>query len=105
MANTSCLRIEAAITPASSSSLSGGAIAGVVIGAIAGVALIAAGAFFLGRKYMRKSQNSTQVTPKYVVDMQDESNKDNGFGRSELHNTSTPYDPYHGLEHSRSELP
>jgi len=105
VANTSHPRIGAAITPISSSSLSGGAIAGIVIGAIAGVAFIAAGAFFLGRKYMRKSQNNTQANPHYMVNMQEESNKDNEVGRSELQNTSVPYDPYHGIEHSRNELP
>jgi hypothetical protein len=42
-------------TPKSSSSLSGGAIAGIVIGALAGVALIAAAAFLILRTRRRKS--------------------------------------------------
>ncbi|OCL05129.1 hypothetical protein AOQ84DRAFT_366900 [Glonium stellatum] len=40
--------------PSSSGSLSGGAIAGVVIGALAGVVLIASAAFFVYRRQMEK---------------------------------------------------
>ncbi|RSL46771.1 hypothetical protein CEP54_013704 [Fusarium duplospermum] len=86
------------------SSISGGAIAGIVIGSVAGVALIAAAAFWLFR---RRSRSQAEQKPPYSNVEYGEDNTNHyatgGYPPTELDTSSRPPQELAGKEIQREE--
>lgn len=106
-AQTTSAESEADTDTDDDSSISGGAIAGIVIGSVAGVALIAAAAFWLFRR-RAKGQNKEQKAPYSNVEYgEDNVNRyaAGGYPPTELDTPQSPPQELAGKEIRREELP
>ncbi|KAI8680779.1 hypothetical protein NCS56_00483900 [Fusarium sp. Ph1] len=106
-AQTTSAESEADTVTDDDSSISGGAIAGIVIGSVAGIALIAAAAFWLFRR-RAKGQNGEQKAPYSNVEYgEDNANRyaTGGYPPTELDTPQSPPQELAGKEIRREELP